>query len=342
MTGLSALNSAKRIRINKEGIMQVRIICFTDRGLALGNKIAESIPQHRTEIVTKGTPLSLICSAAFMNREALCFIGAMGIAVRSIAPYLKDKLTDPPVIVIDESGRHVIPVLSGHVGGANELSCDIAAAIGAEPVLTTATDVSRAFSADLFAGENSLRIVNRDGIAKVASSSLEGKPVTICIKDYPPQDHVSVLITDDCGNAPAETWKNLADIVLCPRKYAVGIGCRKGKSFEEIRDFAEEVLSMHGIDPADIGAIATIDIKKEEAGLIRLSEYWRVPLITFDSSVLAKVEGEFDSSERVMAAVGVDNVCERSAAAAAGINYKLVVKKTAQNGMTIAVAARKQ
>ena len=341
MTVHSALNSAKHIRTGKD-TMQVRIISFTDKGYALGKTIASAITEHQAETVPRGTPLSTVCAAAFENREALCFIGAMGIAVRSVAPYLKDKLTDPPVIVTDEAGRYVIPVLSGHIGGANELACTIAAAIGAEPVLTTATDVSGAFSADLFARENGLRIVNREGIAKVASSSLAGKPVTICIKDYPPQEHVSVLITDDSDSDSLNQWKSVSDIVLSPRKYAVGIGCRRGKSFPEIKEFAEEIISEHNIDPADIGAIATIDIKKDEPGLIRLSEYWRVPLITFDASLLSGMKGDFESSERVREAVGVDNVCERSAAAAAGVNYKLVVKKTVRSGITIAVAARER
>ena len=342
MTGHSALNSEKHIRTGKDHTMQVRIISFTDKGYALGKTIASAITEHQAETVPRGTPLSTVCAAAFENREALCFIGAMGIAVRSVAPYLQDKLTDPPVIVADEAGRYVIPVLSGHMGGANEFACTIAAAIGAEPVLTTATDVSGAFSADLFARENGLRIVNREGIAKVASSSLAGKSVTICIKDYPPEDHVNVLITDECGNDPVTQWKSLSDIVLCPKKYAVGIGCRRGKSYEELREFAEEIISGYSIDPSDIGAIATIDIKKNEPGLIRLSEYWRVPLITFDASILAGIKGGFDSSDRVREAVGVDNVCERSAAAAAGVNYRLVVRKTARNGITVAVAERKR
>ena len=318
--------------------MHIRIISFTDRGYALARTIAGRLEHHHAEAVPRGTKPGTICSQAFSNREALVFIGAAGIAVRSVAPYVKDKLTDPPVIVIDEAGRYVIPVLSGHVGGANDLAVEIADNIGAEPVLTTATDVSGAFSVDLFAEENGLRIMNRDGIARVSSKSLQGKPVTICIRDYPPEEHTDVLIT---GPADPETsWKDIASIVLCPKKFAVGIGCRRGKTFEEIRDFAEKVLSEHGINTADIGAIATIDIKKDEPGLQKLSEYWRVPLITFEASVLERVRGDFYSSERVLAAVGVDNVCERAAAAAAGIRYELAVKKTADNGITVAVAAR--
>lgn len=317
--------------------MTAKILAFSEKGKQLGHRVSTLIGEKSPVLMPKGELLSETCREAFENRDALIFIGAAGIAVRSISPYVKDKLTDPPVIVIDESGRHVIPILSGHVGRANELAIGIASAIGAEPVLTTATDVSGAFSADLFAIENDLRIVNREGISKVSSAALEGKAVTICIKDYPPQDHVDVLVTDEYDELTAEAFRSMSSIVLCPKKYAAGIGCRKGKSFEEIKGFAESVLSENGIESSEIGAIATIDIKKDEPALIRLSEYWRVPLIAFEASVLAGVKGEFHSSERVLAAVGVDNVCERAACAAAGPGSEMTVSRTAYNGMTIAV-----
>lgn len=313
----------------------MKIVTFTEKGRNLAETIISACSDIGAELADRDSKLSDICREAFKNREAVVFIGAMGIAVRSIAPYVADKLSDPPVIVIDEAGKHVIPVLSGHIGGANELAVRIADSINAEPVLTTATDVSGAFSVDLFAKENDLRIVNREGIAKVSSSALEGKAVTICIKDYPPKNYVDVLVTDESA------LKDSASIVLCPRKYAVGIGCRKGKPFDEIRNFAESVLTENGIIADEIGAIATVDVKKNEPGLLRLSQYWRVPLLAFDSAVLNKVQGEFGSSERVLSAVGTDNVCERASAAAAGKGYKLIVRKTAYNGITIAVSERK-
>ena len=313
----------------------MKIVTFTEKGRNLAETIISACSDIGAELADRDSKLSDICREAFKNREAVVFIGAMGIAVRSIAPYVADKLSDPPVIVIDEAGKHVIPVLSGHIGGANELAVRIADSINAEPVLTTATDVSGAFSVDLFAKENDLRIVNREGIAKVSSSALAGKAVTICIKDYPPKNYVDVLVTDESA------LKDSASIVLCPRKYAVGIGCRKGKPFDEIRNFAESVLTENGIIADEIGAIATVDVKKNEPGLLRLSQYWRVPLLAFESAVLNKVQGEFASSERVLSAVGTDNVCERASAAAAGKGYKLIVRKTACNGITIAVSERK-
>lgn len=319
--------------------MRIKVLYFTDKGKALAERLKVGLTGHDTVVVPKGVPLAFVCGDAFADNEALVFIGAAGIAVRAIAPFVKDKLKDPPVVVMDENGSFVIPILSGHVGGANSLALELAEVTGAQPVITTATDVSGAFSADVFAKENGLRIANREGIAKVSASALEGKPVTICIKDYPPAEPVDVLIADE---EAADSLKGTAKIVLCPKKYAVGMGCRRGKSFEELRSFAEEVLRDNGIDLSDAGCIATIDVKKDEEGLKRLSQAWRMPLITFEAGLLAKAEGEFSHSDTVLEKVGVDNVCERAAVLAAGRGSQIRIKKTARDGMTIAVAERKK
>ena len=318
--------------------MRIKILYFTDKGKALAERLKTVLAEHDAVTVPKGVPLAFVCGDAFADNEALVFIGAAGIAVRAVAQFVHDKLKDPPVIVIDENGSFVIPLLSGHVGGANSLALEIAEAIKAQPVITTATDVSGAFSVDVFARENELRIANRDGIAKVSSSALEGKPVTLCIKDYPPEEPVDVLIADE---EAAKGLKDAAKIVLCPKRYAIGMGCRRDKSYEDLRAFAEDVLSNNGIDINDAGCIATIDAKKDEEGLKRLSQAWRMPLITFEAGLLAKAEGDFSHSDTVLEKVGVDNVCERAAVLAAGKGSQIKVKKTARDGMTVAVAERK-
>ena len=330
--------------------MKIRIITFTEKGAELAAGLKAALGGHETELCLRGKahgvdvpaePLDEICRRAFEEGTALVFISAMGIAVRSVAPFVQDKLTDPPVIVMDELGLHVIPVLSGHMGGANGLALEIAEATGADPVITTATDINEAFSVDLLAKENGLRIVNRDGIAKVSASALKGKTVTISIKDYPPQDPVDVLVTDEAESESQRGAETIASIRLCPGRYAVGIGCRKGKSFDEIRELAERVLAENGVDAGEVGAIATIDIKAEEPGIKALAEYWKVPLITYEASLLEKVQGDFASSEFVKKTVGVDSVAERSAVLAAGPGAKLKVTKQAENGMTIAVAEKR-
>ncbi len=176
--------------------MIINVFSFTDKGRKLAERLRLALDMHEVRSMPDTASREEVCAAAFRNREALVFIGAAGIAVRSVAPFVRDKLEDPPVLVMDELGLHVIPVLSGHMGGANALALEIADATGASPVITTATDLNGAFPADVFAKENGLAVANRDGIAKVSSSALEGRPVTVCIKDYPPAGHVDVLITD--------------------------------------------------------------------------------------------------------------------------------------------------
>ena len=144
-----------------------------------------------------------------------------------------------------------------------------------------------------------------------------------------------MLVTDE-----PSAFKDAASIVLCPKKYAIGIGCRRGKSFKELRDFVQRVLAENGVDIREAGCIATIDLKKDEEGLIQLSQAWKLPLITFEAGMLAKVPGNFSASEAVLKRVGVDNVCERSAVLAAGLGSRLVIKKTAENGVTVAVAVK--
>lgn len=327
--------------------MKIRIISFTNNGYLLGRMITDRLSWHETEMIFKGKnasnisaepageTLTEICRNAFEQSIPLVFIGATGIAVRSVAPFVRDKLKDPPVLVMDELGKYVIPLLSGHVGGANELAAEISEVTGAIPVITTATDINEAFPADVFARENNLRIVNRDGIAKVSTAALEGRPVTISIKDYPPAEPVDIVITDE------QIFTDTAKLRLSPKKYALGMGCRRGKLFEELRDAALCILEENGISIDDVGCIATIDVKKDEEGLKALSQAWRIPLITFDAELLSKVPGEFSSSEVVLEMVGVDNVCERAAVLAAGPGATLAVRKIANNGVTVAIAAVK-
>lgn len=128
-------------------------------------------------------PLTEWTGEQMKKRRSLLFIGACGIAVRAIAPFLTDKLNDVPVLVMDEQGRFVIPVLAGHVGGANELAVSLAERMGSTPVITTATDLNHCFAVDLFARRNALHIVNKDGIAKVSSRILAGEEVTMAVEE---------------------------------------------------------------------------------------------------------------------------------------------------------------
>ncbi len=288
----------------------------------------------------------------FQQHHALIFIGACGIAVRAIAPYVQDKLKDSPVVVIDEGGSFVIPILSGHYGGANELAKKIACNIGATAVITTATDVNGLFAVDVFAKNNNLNIKNRDGIEKVSSKILAGEMVTIsCVtqseeirleipneltwKRYVPDKKVSILIS------PYRIDDMMADLQLCPKAFVIGIGCRRGKTFEELEAFVTKQLQNSGILWESVNAISSIDRKKDEVGIIELAKHHNLPFYTYDAEALNQMEGSFLSSSFVESQVGVDNVCERSALVCSGEGAVMKLKKTIENGMTVAIAEKR-
>lgn len=314
-------------------------------------------------------PLTYVTSVCAWTKEqmgegnAILFIGACGIAVRMAAPHLTDKLHDAPVLVMDEKGHHVIPILSGHMGGGNELALFLAEKLGAEPVITTATDLNRKFAVDLFARNNGLAIMNKEGIAKVSAKALEGKEITISIEPghcdcvfhdahkeqclsekavlpqgvhvlpYPPGQSVDVLVTskDDIKDAA---------ILLKPKKYVIGFGCKKGKNLEEIEMFIMQKLREAGISKKQIAALSSISQKQKEAGLVAWCKRERIPFTTYTAEELKQVEGNFAGSDFVKEQVGVDNVCERAALKSCGPSGRIIMEKCAKNGMTIAIAER--
>ena len=325
--------------------MIVQIAAFTEQGKKTAYEITRtpSVDNYSYYDKSKDT-LSEWTKDAFANRRALIFVGAMGIAVRTIAPYIKSKLTDSPVIVVDEKGQFVIPILSGHVGGANELAHKIAEHLGAVAVITTATDINDVFAVDVFAVKNGLEILNKKGIQAVSSKILEGERATISFPlgksrklpqeliyiDYPPKINVDIIISED------DELLKKATFPLRPKKKILGIGCKKGKSCEDI----EELVDECGVDMNQIYAVASIDIKKNETGIIQFSNKYRIEFLTYTKEELMKIEGDFSASEFVNSTVGVDNVCERSALLCAGKNGRILQKKTAKNGVTLAVAER--
>lgn len=283
-------------------------------------------------------------------KNELLFIGACGIAVRAIAPWVVNKLYDSPVLVMDELGTYVIPILSGHVGGANEIAVKIGEMTGSIPVITTATDLNKSFAVDIFAKKNYLYIENKNGIAKVSSKVLRGEKINIAIEshgyghdsrfanqikivDFPPKQPVDVIITTgNCGYN--------ADLVLRPREYVLGMGCKRDKEPEKIAGYIDQTLTALGISKNQVYAICSIDKKRDEAGFLQWSSLERIPFITYSAEELEDVEGDFEVSQFVKAQVGVDNVCERAALKGCGGGGELVYRKHASDGMTIAVAKR--
>lgn len=335
--------------------MKISVISFTEQGKQLASQLRESLKDHEVRIFQKPEEgLIPWAKKQFENKNALVFVGACGIAVRAIAPFVKDKLTDSPVLVMDEKGQYVIPILSGHMGGANELADLIACRMHLIPVITTATDIHHKFSVDLFAKQNDLHIINKGGIAKISAKVLRDESVTISIDGgsdripdetgripeglqivpYPPQTAADIVISSK------EDVLEQAVLKLKPKEYILGIGCKKGKSKEDIGTMIKKCMEHLGISVSDIAAVASIDRKKNETGICQWTSQNRIPFVTFSEEELRRVKGNFHSSDFVKQTVGVDNVCERAALAACGEGGTLVLAKQAENGITIAAAKR--
>ena len=345
--------------------MELSMISFTENGKRLSENIAKLLGKElevllytkceagikdaaHSNILFVKTSVGDWAKERMQEKNALLFIGACGIAVRAVAPFLTDKLHDVPVLVMDEKGKYIIPILSGHMGGANDLANYIAEVTGAEPVITTATDINKKFAVDLFAKRNSLYIANKDGIVRVSSKVLAGKEITISIETghestceetgvqfvpYPPAGFVDIVVTskDDVFDT---------SILLKPREYVIGIGCKKGKNVNEIDHFISQIINEMGISIMQIFALSSISQKRDERGIIEWCRKEGIPFLTYTAEELQGVNGDFTESSFVKAQVGVGNVCERAAVKACGENGKLLVPKVAENGMTIAIARR--
>ena len=301
---------------------------------------SEDLPSGFTEV---SGSLVEWTKSVFVPGNALIFVGAVGIAVRAIAGLCMDKLTDCPVIAIDDNAQFVIPILSGHAGGANKLAVTIAELLGAVPVITTSTDVNETFSVDSFAVENRLSIANREGIKRVSAKAIEDKKVTLSIKGFPPKERVDVIVADETD---AEY-----SLLLSPKPYLVGLGMKKDKDPVEVEDFFLQELEKADINPTDVYAICTIDLKEDEPAIVRLRDKYRIPVLSFDKEILGRVKGSVSPSSFVENTVGVDNVCERAAIAGAlfGEDFGepceergpvLVSPKSARDGMTLAIVKR--
>ncbi len=289
----------------------------------------------------------------FDSNDVLIFVGACGIAVRKIAPYIKDKQTDPAVICIDELGTYVIPILSGHIGRANAIARYIAEQIGSTAVITTATDINGRFSVDSWAARNGF-IIDDIKAAKEVSSAILEQDIPL-ISEFKIAGQLPAGIRSEDGNTVrsyndnADRFRNDIGIYigcnirkpfsrtlrLIPKAVHLGIGCRKGTDEDSIRQAVDKVLSEHDIDKRAVKCISSIDIKSGEKGLLDYAEHNNLPINFYSAEELNNLDGDFTSSEFVKGITGVDNVCERAAMIGA---EHLLVRKNAVNGVTIAAA----
>lgn len=288
--------------------------------------------------------LQEMCRKAFSECRLMIFIGATGIAIRSIAPYIKSKTKDPAVISIDEQAKFVIPLLSGHIGGANSLASGIAEYLHSVPVITTATDVNDLFAVDEWAARHDMSIFNMAGAKSFATYLVDCKKVGVK-SDFPIRGPLPKgLVMADKGpvgmaiSLRKSVQPFVETVVLLPRILHLGIGCRRGTPMNQIEELALQELTKLKMTMTVVKRIASIDVKKDEAGLLSFAEEYALPIRFYTAEELNAVEGDFTPSSFVAKTVGVDNVCER-AAVLDSKNGKLLLRKTSKNGVTLAVTA---
>ena len=329
-------------RQGRKTMDRIVMLACTERGFETMRGAASALKEHLPDMeilqtgrcacvsgFENGPKLSEATAKWFHQADALIFIAATGIAVRCIAPFVQDKFRDPAVLVMDENGKFVISLMSGHAGGANRLCGLLAETVGAQPVITTATDGRGLFAVDVFSAENGLQISDRTIAKQISARVLAGETLHIYFDE-------AFGISADSGNQFEKYGKGVsrteerayADIIvtfrqeegdrrdalyLIPRAVTLGIGCRKGISSEAIHKAVQQILHTSGVFPQAVSGIASIDLKKEEAGLYAFAEEWNLPLTFYTAEELSRVPGTFSTSDFVRNVTGVDCVCERSA-----------------------------
>lgn len=317
--------------------MDICAVCFTRAGveLAEGLGIEKIYAFHKyAGKHISFTGISEIMPVCWRHYRNILFIGACGIAVRAIAPFVVDKQIDPAVVVCDDRGQNVISLVAGHIGGANRLARKIAEKTGGRAVITTATDVNEKFAADLWAAENNLYITDMDMVKKISAALLNNEAVGFYSKLYETPEG----LFDNGRYGIYAGYNDLKPfdktLVLVPKCIVAGIGCKKGVDKDTIKAVLMKVLDENNINVHSIYKIASIDLKKDEKGLVELAEEMGVDFDTYSAQELNSLKGDFSQSVFVEEATGVDCVCERACAANFG---KVIVKKYSEKGVTVAL-----
>jgi cobalt-precorrin 5A hydrolase/precorrin-3B C17-methyltransferase len=293
----------------------------------------------------------------FQEGQTLVVFAALGLVIRALAPVMRDKRDDPGVVVVDEQARHVISVLSGHRGGANAVAQAVAKTLGATPVITTASELQHLPALDLLGQEFGWRLEDEGGLTVAMAAVVNGDPVLICQEvgevdwwtgAFPPHVQLTrsldgvdlsryaalVLITD--RTVGAQIGKPLPLVLYRPRTLAVGIGCERGVSVEEIDKAVQSCLSQHGLAAGSLVALASIDLKRDERGLLALADRYGLQVRWYTAEELRRAGGP-SPSPLVLSHVGTPSVAE-PAARLCTAHGPLVAQKFKCGRVTVAVS----
>lgn len=317
--------------------MNIACLTFTQSGTRIAARILSGFDGH-AEVFTRFDYKKNL-SRIFEEYDGVIFISSTGIAVRLCAPFLRDKIHDPAVVVVDDLGRYAISLVSGHLGGANALAQEIATILGCQPIITTASDGRGIEAVDLFVKRNNLIIENLNDAKIITAMMVEGRPIKL-ISEIDARIGYEHLVDENFKGCIYVTSQNQVNCnvpycILRPKNLNVGIGCRRGKTKEEILDAITQSFQNNNLNLKSIRSIATIEVKKDEVGIIETCNVLNCELKIYTIEEIRDVQHLFLASEYVQSKVSVTAVCEPCAYLAGG---EIIVGKTVINGVTIAVA----
>lgn len=351
---------------------KIAVLCITKNGKELGLKIKNSMKNTNlynvdlyfvkkdtfcddNQVIYINKKLKEFVPEIFPQYDYIIFIMATGIVVRTIAPLIVNKFSDPAILVTDEKGKNIISLLSGHMGGANEMTLYISDILSSNPVITTGTDVNNKSSLDMIAKSLNGHIDDfRDKVLKINSRIVNNEKVGLYIDgDYKvdtrgfevlsKDDNLinsmdEVVIISNRNTLEEDLNRKLKDkeiIKVTPKDIVIGIGCKRNTECEHMKNSLIDFLSKQNIDINAVKEIGSIDVKKDEEAIINLSKYLNVPFKIFTPEEISKVDYLYDKSEWVKKNVGVYSVAEPVAHLLS--NGNLIVQKHKYNGITFSV-----
>lgn len=309
----------------------------------------------------EGFKLSDITKEVMKNSTGIVFISSTGIAVRAIAPFLEGKDKDPGVVVVDLEPKYAINILSGHLGGGNELTLKVAKILNVQPIITTATDNLGIIGPDVLAKDNHLIIEDLKKAKYIASLLVDGKIVGIkddynMIKMSKGYEKIDVLnenciwithnLKNNASNIGINSMVELQGSVeykeldyttilkLIKKDLILGIGCRKSTTYEKLNDFINSSLIKYNLDIRAVAAIVSVDVKRDEEGIIELAKKFNCKFKTFQREEIKTVQDKYEKSEFVLKTLGITGVCEPCVDLAGA---EVIISKVKHEGMTLAI-----
>lgn len=310
-----------------------------------------------------GVPFKSFIKSIYKQHDGLIFIMATGIVVRSLDGLLEHKSKDPAVLVMDENGSFIIPLLSGHLGGGNEMAQRLATRLKATPVITTASDIQGKMAVDMLAKKLGFAFEDFTAATKVSGKIVNDEvvsvfteiplpqwvekffPVVLCDQDQlikksryhseEPSEGAILVSSRNLGKPPGPEKDSV--IQLYPKNLILGLGARKNIATDHVEKSIKEVLIEFGYSALSIKHFATVDIKKEEPGILQGIKEFNRPLKIVTREAIKAVEGDFDGSDFVKESIGVRAVAEPAAYLTSGKDGEFIFGKRKINGLTIAL-----